>query len=298
MVAKPPAKKKLAKVFRCTACAAPIHLRAPGFTLVIVCEYCKTKMDARDENYKILESYKEKTPFQPLIKLGTRGKLLGHKWEVIGFLVRCDKTTVYKWHEYLLFNPLHGFRWLVLNEGHWSFVKQIRGRINDSGTLKYGGNTYKQFLTDTAEVLYVVGEFYWQVKVGSKVTMIDYISPPYMLSLEIEAKEKSWSLGTYIEPQKVEEAFGISTFDMPIPRGVGPNQPSPHKGKVSKLLPSTILAIILVWFVNTATKSREASNFLFTAILVSAPLIGVWFAHNSAEVKRWENSDFPLTDED
>lgn len=44
-----------------------------------------------------------------------------------------------------------------------------------------------------AEVIYVVGEFYWRVAVGESFLVEDYICPPLMLLREVTDKEASWS---------------------------------------------------------------------------------------------------------
>ena len=45
---------------------------------------------------------------QPLIPLGSRGKIRGVVYEVIGFQRRTIQVEgiSYSWHEYVLFNPL------------------------------------------------------------------------------------------------------------------------------------------------------------------------------------------------
>ena len=50
----------------------------------------------------------------PRIPLGSRGRLKGEAWEVVGYQVRRTIADVpFTWFEHLLHNPTHGFRWLV-----------------------------------------------------------------------------------------------------------------------------------------------------------------------------------------
>ena len=105
----------------------------------------------------------------PSLEIGSKGKLNGVSWEVIGFLKR--RTTVegvdYDWAEYLLFSAGEGFAWLVEDQGHWNFVRTLT-EIPQTGwmpnRLKYQGLDYRLFNAGRAEVTYVAGEFYWRVE--------------------------------------------------------------------------------------------------------------------------------------
>src|SRR5437773_2186556 len=111
-----------------------------------------------------------------LIPLGTRGKLRGMDYEVIGFQRRDIEVEeiIYYWHEYLLFNPYKGFRYLSEYNGHWndiSICKQLptveRGLSSSPGSAaNYLGESYKHFQTAEANSDFVFGEFPWQVRVG------------------------------------------------------------------------------------------------------------------------------------
>jgi hypothetical protein len=133
----------------------------------------------------------------------------------------------YYWHEYLLYNPNIGFRWLVHSDNHWNFVEPVNAaEIAVVGnTVNYNGKTFKIFQDAPATVEYVQGEFYWRVEQGETVRAIDFVAPPLMLSQEISKNEMNWSIGTYLTNAEVERAFNVS--DLPKPFSVAPNQPSP-----------------------------------------------------------------------
>ncbi|KAB2837794.1 DUF4178 domain-containing protein, partial [bacterium] len=216
-----------AKVLNCVQCGGAVQWRAPGFSITLVCGHCGAVLDVSNPEIQVLIQAQEKTRLQPLIPLGARGKVHGETYEMIGFLQRADGTGQYKWREYLLFNPYIGYRWLVEADGHWNYVistKQKPHRRDKSA--QYLDKSYQLFLTGEAQVLYVLGEFYWRVKTGDRVSVQDFINPPEMLSREWDAGEEVWSIGEYVEPEVVQAAFGIKA--MPARIGVAPNQPSPH----------------------------------------------------------------------
>lgn len=217
------------KVFNCPSCGAGVVLRAAGQSVTAVCGSCAAIIDSSNENYKVIEKASKKGKRDQVIPLGQRGKLHGAMWEVIGYVERTDGSTVYSWSEYLLFNPMRGFRWLTEFDGHWNYVITTKTQPSKENVgrrkASYLNKDYFLFHTGTAKVSFVIGEFYWQVKQGETVEVEDYVSPPEVLSCEKSTKEVVWSLGQYVDANDVKSAFQI-TQSMPLQSGVAPNQPS------------------------------------------------------------------------
>lgn len=265
---KPQKRKYTAKNFDCTRCGAPITVKYPGASLSVSCPSCKVVIDITDQNYRILAKYFDKTKeYDPMIPLGTRGKLFDKEWEVIGFVVRRDKMSGFAWEEYLLFNPYYGYRWLTRNNGHWSFVTMIKDKPYSSqaalsrvfvNRVDFQDNNYKLFYSGHAVVAYVFGEFYWKVKTDSEVWMSDYVCPPYMLSNEWDNRELVWSKSEYLDIDTVKDAFKIK--GMAGPQGVAPNQPSPYLKTWSVMRWLWIFFIVLLIGLSTALNTK-AMNY-------------------------------------
>src|ERR1043166_3675125 len=187
------------KGLNCPNCGAPLTIRSFEHAISVVCAGCHTILDARDPNLAILQKFKVATgEDQPLIPLGTRGTIRGTLYEVVGFQRRTIRVEGirYSWHEYLLFNPFKGFRYLTEYNGHWNDVSVLRALpLGSPGhrTLNYLGETYPLFQTGNAKTSYVLGEFPWQVRVGESAEVSDYVSPPRVISSEKTGKEITWS---------------------------------------------------------------------------------------------------------
>lgn len=253
------------KSFQCPSCGGQIALRVPGQSLMAVCNHCSSVIDVANENYQIIIKANEKER-ATLLPLGTKGSLFDTVWEVIGYTQKSDSSGDYLWDEYLLFNPYSGYRFLVEAQGHWSFIEMVKDEIPSSsvGALDYwsGDRQYKKFLADTSKVIYVKGEFYWRMKAGDKVQTVDYVSPPYLLSVERSLKEEVVSKGVYIEPAVIQKAFDIGLFKMPRRKGVGANQPSPYQDKLFKIWGGFALFLVLTIFCQMFTVGRSDKQSL------------------------------------
>ncbi len=244
------------KALNCPNCGAALTIRAFQHTLSVVCAQCLSVLDAKDPNLQILQQFEGRQRVAALIPLGSRGKWRNDPYEVIGFQVRTitDAGAQYSWHEYLLFNPYKGFRYLTVYDGHWNDVKPVSAvpepaSSRGKSAVNLLGRTYVHFQTASAETTFVMGEFPWRVKVGELVACTDYIAPPYILSSETVETETTWSLGEYVDGARIWEAFQLPGRP-PRPAGVFANQPSPYAGKLKQLW--FLCGILLLLLANLA----------------------------------------------
>lgn len=277
------AKQTTAARLSCPKCGGPLSLHAPDKAERVTCPNCASLLDVNQGQLKFFQALKPGA-FTPAIPLGSVGELSEGKLTIIGFVTRSvtfDQT--YYWFEYLLYNPQIGFRWLVQSDDHWSYVKSVPpGEVTEGfKQASYQGKEFKIYQDATATVQYVSGEFYWKVQGGEQTRAIDYIRPPEMLSIELTNKvpqpvydsagpssipwsyqdknssnssEINCSLGTYLAPEEVEKAFGVS--GLPRSSVVGWNQPNPHQG-LGKYWLAFAAAILILGLVFGLTERRQ-----------------------------------------
>jgi hypothetical protein len=251
-VPTPPAKPQT-KALHCPQCGGAITLRSFQQAVTVVCENCHAILDAKDPALKILQQFQAITgELKPQIPLGIRGKLRGTDYEVIGFQRRSIESegVRYDWHEYLLFNPYKGFRYLSEYQGHWNDITvckdlpTVRSALVSSAN--YLGENYRHFQTAEATTGYVIGEFPWQVRVGQRAVVTDYVRPPHLLSCEQSSGETTWSFGEYTDPLEIWKSFNLPGRP-PEPVGVFENQPAPSTVKVKQVwMPFLILTLFLL----------------------------------------------------
>ena len=269
-----------AKAFNCPHCAAPLTIHSAAIES-LGCESCGSIIGVENENLRLLSRAAQTVHEVPTLPLGSKGKLHGVDWEIIGFLKR--RTTVdgidYDWSEYLLFSAGEGFAWLVEDQGHWNYartVSEIPRVSRGTEKFKYQDSDFRRFNAGHAEVVYVVGEFYWRVSVGESCETEDFIAPPLMLSRELTNKEVTWSQGEYLPLETLQSAFRPKT-PLPSPVGVYANQPNPweerHRGICKlfwKLALAAVVAQLLFVFVFSSVAFKHRLVFTPTEDEVTA----------------------------
>jgi hypothetical protein len=251
------------RAVNCPSCGAVVGIRTFGHAVNVVCQSCGSLLDAQHEGVTILQQYQEALKFEPLIPLGTRGRIGEVEYEVVGFQVRQITVdgTEYRWREYLLFNPYHPFRYLTEYAGHWNLVSTLRSLPDgelipaNDGTRSYDGRDFKHFQTSTATTIFVLGEFPWQVRVGDTAIVVDYVGPPRMLSAEVNAdKEVTWSVGEYTSGAEIWKALSLPGSPPPA-EGVFANQPSPYAEStraIWRYARYLIAAAVVLWLAHLA----------------------------------------------
>ena len=275
MSTPPVPPKPMTRALNCPQCGAALVLRSMDRAVSIVCENCHSILDAKDPNLKIVQRFEAALgEDRPLIPLGTRGKIRGTDYEVIGFQRRTitEDGIDYSWHEYLLFNPFKGFRYLTEYNGHWNDVAPVTGLPTADGMhAQYLGKSYKHFQTATARTTFVLGEFPWQVRINEKALCYDYVSAPFMLSSEVMANETTWSLGEYVSGTDISKNFKLPGSP-PAPIGVYEDQPSPLGAKAGAIWLTFVLlasALLVVFIADAAISSRDVvfrQNYAFLQI--------------------------------
>ena len=262
-----PQVRNQTNALNCPKCGAVVNVRALGQTMTAVCGSCGSVIDTANPVWTLVQERDEKVAaIRPAIEIGKRGTLEGIEYEVIGFLNRADSEST--WSEYLLFNPWHGFEWLVTYNGHWSFVHR-RPEIGDfSGPrVAHGGHNFFRYADGEAFVQNVLGEFYWKVRRGERAITTDYIHPPLVLTKETypELQEFTWSLGEYVEPTVIAAAFGLK--DLPKPEGMYLNQPNPYATRWRGIRWTAILFFVMFTVIQVMTSARSSRKAVYEADL-------------------------------
>ena len=229
---------------RCPKCGGPIKMFLPEQSERATCPSCHAVLDCDHGTLSAVGQLEQRRQ-RLTIPLGSEGTLCGENTLVIGFVERTT-TDSYSWNEYLVHTP-HGYRWLVEDNRHYTYVREVSPSDVSVGIFgtTYKGQSYKRFQTSTAKVTHVLGELYWKAKLGDSAALEDFIRPPEMLSKEETSNELHWSLGTYLSAREVWKGLSLPSSP-PYASEVGTCQPNPIKLGYMSAVGALLIMILLV----------------------------------------------------
>ncbi len=272
-----------ADTIKCPSCGGPITLKTFGTSERVACPFCGSLLGADESGALALVQAAARARQPTTLPLHARGALFGTTWEIIGVCKRSCRVdgVTYPWEEFYLYNPYAGFRWLVhaLTDHHWTFggtldaAPRLRG-----GSLTHRGTSFRHFQSAVATVDYVEGEFTWQVEVGDKAKVHDYVAPPHAISLEAsegdDGEEVNRTSQVHVDPAEVWRAFR-QPGKPPRARGVGMIEPNPWRLGGRTFAAWGLLSALSIgaWFVEAgAARETTALEVDGVAEVVSAPL--------------------------
>lgn len=235
--------------FNCPNCGAPVKVTL-ATSQSITCPACASLMDLSQGVGAQLKAALQNEPINPLIPLGSTGRLLGVDWQVVGFQHRMghepgDADESFGWDEYLLYNRRRGFSFLVDADDGWSLVKPLTGAPSykaGAASVSHQDTRYRLRSSYEAQTSYVAGEFYWQVQRGQKTFNRDFASGKALLSQETSRNEVTWSSGSRVESKEVAKAFKLEADAELFKRG----DASPLSSILSLNLRTILIGLALI----------------------------------------------------
>src|SRR5688572_19673199 len=111
----------------CPKCKAENNARGKAMTLAMTCKSCNAYFRTGNWNKDITQFGSAE---EPAIPIGSKGKIDGTLYEVLGFAVKKETKYHYSWREYFLFNPYMGYAFLSEYNGHWNIIWPIEDNPN------------------------------------------------------------------------------------------------------------------------------------------------------------------------
>ena len=220
----------------------------------MTCGQCQAVVDLPEGDAKAVGFTAQERGLPPLIPLGRTGTLSvpgspPQAWTVVGYQERCDipedaDDEQSFWREYLLYNRLEGFAFLVDTREGWSLVTTLTGAPSPTRKgVTFAGREYQQRWTYGARTTHVLGEFYWPVRLNDQVQVTDYASADgrLLLSREQQGPEVTWSGGQTLSADDVRQAFKLTAPSLPFARDA-----SAFKNNSGTLLRNIIIGLFLI----------------------------------------------------
>lgn len=203
---------------------------------IVVCGKCDKILDVSGEPKAVGAVLSARRPQLP-VSLGQVLHLRGEHYYVVGHIRYMEEEGFEKWYsdEFLLHGDQSGYRWLLYEDGHYSFCDELDERPDGidlrhaarGQSIRFDGKRWKVFerCDNNSEVVWVDGELPWVAMVGDRVSYLDLMHPPYLLSAEWTATELEWYCAEYLQPEEIATAMGVDVSELRPRVGVAPHQP-------------------------------------------------------------------------
>lgn len=205
----------------CTTCNKPISNYLKGKAFSLVCSNCQSHfVFDKQRNLKLKNQFKKPTDID--IPIGSKGEIEGKTYTVVGFLLKREEGTSYKWKEYNLRDEDGKIVTLSEFNGHYNLIEEIDyyDEIKTfNSSINYGGSTYHIFNKYKVDLLSAQGEFSYQIVNDSIGKVSEFIAPPYILIYESDKNEARYYHGRCILPKQVEKAFELAVIPDQIGTG-------------------------------------------------------------------------------
>ncbi|MEO5695785.1 MAG: DUF4178 domain-containing protein [Burkholderiaceae bacterium] len=217
-----------ARGIECPNCGAALEIRL-STTRSIVCHQCRAVVDVSKGIGGELLHHAQPLGRAPRIPLGSTGMLAlagraEMPWQVVGYAERCEIADDPDdepgcWREYLLYHRTAGFAFLIDADDGWSWAVTLTGvPERDGDGVKHVGVRYRKLYEYTSRVVYVLGEFYWQVTRDQRTVHVDYRGTGAAAAKRLnreqtrspQAEEVVWSGGETLSAAAVIKAFRLA----------------------------------------------------------------------------------------
>jgi hypothetical protein len=276
------------KTTECPSCKQAVVLKGWPFVQLVVCPSCNTKLECTQAGNWIRRNVQQERP-APLIPLGTHLQFYDVDYEVTGRVIKEENNTdKARWQETVLYNPLHGFAFLSMYDGHWMFVKE-RGNFpshKNPGPQEIwsNGKDFHIFNAYSFSVVTAEGAFPNNIyKDDFRVNVREYIAPPEMWIIERHGDKTMQGFhATYIKRSYLDRQLNGEVY-LPSVQGIGAAQPVAHLSKTQLILGAFVACFICI-----------CVHFGIAALQSNRTVVSQHLQFDSSDTKTYVTQSFKL----
>ncbi|OHT46292.1 DUF4178 domain-containing protein [Flavobacterium tructae] len=235
----------------CYDCNTETELRV-GFEVVnFVCPNCQS-LYTRDSEGMFRRRSKYKTTLNDFpLAIGDIGFLKGSEYKVTGILVKKVHPD-YRWTEFILENHENECIYLSVSNGHWILLTEMEEVFEVKKhplILEHNNKDYNIFEYSDAAIINAQGFFDFELPQNKNIHLVEYIRPPYMISVERMNGVETAFYGEYIKKEEIKKAF--KNVVLPYKFGVNMIQPSRFNLNNTAIIFCCIAALLIAtnWFI-------------------------------------------------
>lgn len=206
----------------CKKCGTTTSIESNFEARYFGCPYCRSLFEIKEE-LSLVKEFEHK-PLNPILDIGRKGIINGKEYEIVSMFVK-KFHAIHYWREYTLKSKDDHYLYLSESEEHWILLEEIPDKFNVS--RKYKRLTYNEVSYDLYENTHCRVEsaygFFDEEIPQTEIQIIEYIKPPYIVSIEKLEKEQKAYFGRHFSKREIKKAFGNP--ELPGKFGVGSVQP-------------------------------------------------------------------------
>lgn len=227
------------------------------------CLNCNSLFTYSDSKLSFVKKYNY-TPKDIILEIGAKGIIEGETYEVVGLMVKMVHA-IYYWREYTLLSNTGKIKYLSESDGHWILLEEIPDSYDTSRKykrLKHKEIQYNLYEDTDAFIAAVYGFYEFEIQ-NKPIKVIEYINPPFVISIEKINKEENTFLGHHISSGDVKKAFNFNK--LPTKSGVGLVQPFLFNIYYTSIIFLSVALLILATYI-IQNSGRTEQNVLHTTL--------------------------------
>lgn len=258
----------------CPACGGAIAY-LPGVAANLVCPSCQTRIDAAAPQAQVLAAGRRVESVPASLELGARAKIGNQDYTVMGWMRRADDEGS-EWSEYLLYNTVGGFLWLIESDEGWARANVMpewpAWRSMQADTVLLDKAEFSKLYEYGSTVLFAAGAFNWRVGVGDSTRVIEFKKGQIRLAAEVTAEELTWSRSTPVANDQMKAWFGSQFRGGAAPAGAAKAAAGGYR-RVAKIFLWAMLALNLIPLFTNFSSTLLYSLLAAAAIFLPALFI-------------------------
>lgn len=207
----------------CSKCNHKVNITSEFQVFSYGCANCGSLFKLESGQLKFEKKYIF-FPKDVILPIGLKGVIDNETYEIVGLIIK-KAFSIYHWREYTLMSKTGKVKYLSETDGHWILLEEIPESYNvsrRSKAIEYNNLMYNLYEYTNTEIVKVVGFYEFEIP-KSNVQVVDYINPPFTISIEKIQNENTTYFGHHISANEVKKIFNIK--ELPYKSGVGLVQP-------------------------------------------------------------------------
>jgi len=274
--------------FKCPKCQTETVIHSREKLLVFACPHC-FKIYSKTNPEKYINLRNTSLGYNKHFPIGAKGEHDGKRYTVIGNVTKHNARNQYdKWEEIVLIDELGEISYLNCAFGHFTWLKQVYDVDYskligpDEKKAVHQGRKYTFFMRYKYKTKYCRGEFTYDPVDVSKQECTDFISPPYLISVEQDEKgNKDIFFGKHFSRKQIAKIFDNPAIREMEKEGIGMAQPVLGGINVKQFILSMLVLVGLFIGISIITESSKSNRPFMNTIVKIQPDSEQEFVTNS-----------------